>query len=137
VSHDRAFLDNVVTQVIAFEGDGKLAEYVGGYTDWQRQRAPEVSPEKSIASAKVRAPRPPSRVKLTFKETRELESVPAKIAALETEQKKVGERLADSELYRTQPNEVKRLRERFSEIETELMTALARWEELEAKRSAG
>jgi ATP-binding cassette subfamily F protein uup len=137
VSHDRAFLDNVVTQVIAFEGDGKLAEYVGGYADWQHQRAPEVKPEKPTVLAKPRTPRSPSRGKLTFNESRELEVLPANIEALEAERKQIGKSLSDPELYRARGDEVKQLRARLGEIENQLMTAFARWEELESKRSAG
>src|SRR5262245_34046048 len=86
VSHDRAFLDNVVTQTLADEGDGKCGEYVGGYTDWLAQRpvpfaAPAAPPQERKSS------RPPQRVKLTFKEQRELESLPSAIEALEGEQR--------------------------------------------------
>ncbi|MGH8728625.1 MAG: ATP-binding cassette domain-containing protein [Burkholderiales bacterium] len=133
VSHDRAFLDNVVTQVIAFEGEGKLNEYVGGDADWQRQRAAPAMPEKPKTSGKRVTPNSPSRIKLSFKETRELEATPGKIEALEAEQKMIGEKLGDADLYRTKPDEVKQLRARYSEIENELIATLARWEELEAR----
>ena len=136
VSHDRAFLDNVVTQVIAFEGDGVLTEYVGGYEDWQQQRAPAaVAP--SAARPGAPAPRPKraaSGQKLSFKETRELEAMPAKIASLEREQTEITAALADASLYRDQPARVQALQQRYASIEEELMTCLARWEELEARR---
>ena len=90
VSHDRTFLDNVVTQIIAFEGDGKLDEYAGGYDDWVRvRRAREALPEKKAETPQKTASKPAkpaARVKLTFKETRELEALPGKIEALEQEQ---------------------------------------------------
>jgi ATP-binding cassette subfamily F protein uup len=137
VSHDREFLDNVVTQVIAFEGDGVLREYVGGYSDWQQQRATAAA-APSAAKPGATAPRPrrtASTQKLSFKETRELEAMPAKIASLEREQTEITAALADASLYRDQPARVQALQQRYASIEEELMTCLARWEELEARRS--
>jgi ATP-binding cassette subfamily F protein uup len=138
VSHDRAFLDNVVTQVIAFEGDGVLREYVGGYSDWQRQRvAPARTGTAKPAATKPAAPvREKSRpVKLSYKETRELESLPQTISALEAEQSQITAQLSDAELYRTDPERVKALQARYGAIENELMESLARWEALEAKQA--
>jgi ATP-binding cassette subfamily F protein uup len=137
VSHDRAFLDNVVTQVIAFEGDGKLQEYAGGYDDWLRSRnATPVAPSKKAeARPQPAAAKPASRVKLSYKDARELESLPARIEQLEAEQAAITARLADPELYRGDPLEAKRLQARFAEIEDDLLASLARWEELEAKQS--
>jgi ATP-binding cassette subfamily F protein uup len=137
VSHDREFLDNVVTQVIAFEGDGVLREYVGGYSDWQQQRAAAAA-APSAAKPGATAPRPKrtaSTQKLSFKETRELEAMPAKIASLEREQTEITAALADASLYRDQPARVQALQQRYASIEEELMTCLARWEELDARRS--
>ena len=138
VSHDRAFLDNVVTSVIAFEGDGKWQEYAGGYQDWARCRAAASSkPEKKSAEApktKPAAEKPAAKVKLSFKETRELETLPGQIEALEQEQREIGEKLSDGELYRTNPKEATRLQARHAEIDDVLLVSLARWEELEAKR---
>ncbi len=141
VSHDRAFLDNVVTEVIAFEGDGVLREYVGGYADWVRQRSTPVAPEKK---SKGRAPKAaagaPDRqkgsagAKLNYKEMRELEALPGTIAALESEQAEITRALADSALYREQPARVQALQQRYTQIETELMQCLARWEALEARQ---
>jgi ATP-binding cassette subfamily F protein uup len=136
VSHDREFLDNVVTQVIAFEGDGVLREYVGGYSDWQQQRATAAA-APSAAKPGATAPRPrrtASTQKLSFKETRELEAMPAKIASLEREQTEITAALADASLYRDQPARVQALQQRYASIEEELMTCLARWEELEKRR---
>jgi len=137
VSHDRTFLDNVVTSVIAFEGDGRLAEYAGGYEDWLRCKARAETETEKKASAPARpkpaqektAPKP----KLSFKEQREIEAFPGQIEVLEKEQHTIGEQLADGELYRTNPDEVKRLQARNAEIEDELLMALARWEALEGK----
>jgi ATP-binding cassette subfamily F protein uup len=136
VSHDRAFLDNVVTQVIAFEGDGRLAEYVGGYSDCQRQRTGGHKPEQRVVVPKPKPSRAASRSKLNFNEVRELANLPGRIEALEAEQRTISERLADPELYREQPDEVKDLRRRFDEVEKSLAFALARWEELETKKAA-
>jgi ATP-binding cassette subfamily F protein uup len=139
VSHDRAFLDNVVTQVVAFEGDGVLREYVGGYSDWQRQRSlplqkqPDTRPsaEKAIA-----APREKQKsARLTHKETRELDALPAGIAALEREQSEITSQLADPALYRDQPERVQALQQRYSAIEAALIQSLTRWEELEARQA--
>jgi ATP-binding cassette subfamily F protein uup len=138
VSHDRAFLDNVVTQVIAFEGMGVLREYAGGYSDWARQRAVRETlraveqPPRREASANTE-PRP-ARAKLTYKETRELEALPQRITALEAEQARIAGQLADPAFYRDAAERVKLLQARYSEVEDELMACLARWEELDAKK---
>src|SRR3569623_2643587 len=143
VSHDRAFLDNVVTQSIAFEGEGRLTEIVGGYADWrawqQRQRATAEAPRGAAPKAAVQtAPaKPASKSKLSFKETRELEALPAQIEALEIEQAQIAERLADPVLYQSSPQDAVALQARSEAIEAELLEALTRWEMLEAKASAG
>ncbi len=143
VSHDRTFLDNVVTQVIAFEGDGILREYVGGFEDWVRAKdflktaaklqpmeaQPLVPPDKTHGSA--------SRIKLGYNETRELDELPAKIKILEQEQATITRKLCSSTIYRDRPDEARVLQGRFAVIEQELMKSLTRWEELEEKRSAG
>jgi ATP-binding cassette subfamily F protein uup len=139
VSHDRVFLDNVVTQVIAFEGDGKLVEYVGGYEDWVRAKSARQADKQTPAQAPKATQQKPvkreAKSKLSFNETRELESLPKKIEALEQEQADITARLADADLYRTSPEEYKRLNARFSGIEEELAAALVRWEELEARQA--
>jgi ATP-binding cassette subfamily F protein uup len=139
VSHDRAFLENTVTQVIAFEGDGKLTEFGGGYDDWRRFQAARTlesatpKPRTAPAAAKP-ATAKAEKSRLSFKETRELETLPERIEALEQEQKEIAGRLTDGRLYREQPEQAKRLQGRLEEIETEIETALARWEELESGR---
>ncbi len=135
VSHDRAFLDNVVTQVIAAEGDGRWKEYAGGYADWQRVRTVA---EASAAEAR-RAPAEPKREvprradKLSFNEKRELAALPDKISALEEEQAGIHQRLADPALYQQAGHEVAELKARAEAIEGELEQALLRWEALESR----
>jgi ATP-binding cassette subfamily F protein uup len=140
VSHDRAFLDNVVTQSIAFEGDGVLREYVGGYSDWLRQKGGP-QPQASAAKETPKAAPPPAQkakavgaAKLSFKEARELEALPGKIEGLEAEQAGITAALADPAVYRDEPDRVHALQSRYSSIEAELMQSLARWEELEARQ---
>jgi len=134
VSHDRAFLDNVVTQTIASEGEGRWKEYAGGYADWQRARgtadreASRDAEERKTALAPARR-----RAKLTFNEARELEALPASLAALEREQVELGARLADPAVYQDRSVDIRALNARHEEIEHELMRLLGRWEELEAK----
>ena len=142
VSHDRAFLDNVVTQTIASEGEGVWKEYAGGYSDWQRVKASDKAgddtarrSQKSDARGKRTLPEPAqAKYRLSFKEEKELNELQAKIDILEKEQKQVTAALANPVLYRDQPEQVKKLNLRFAELETELAAALARWEQLEAKR---
>ncbi len=136
VSHDRAFLDNVVTQSIVFEGDGVLREYVGGYSDWLRQRSSvvtEQTPRKPDAPKAVRQAQRQKTQKLTYNETRELEALPAAIAVLEEEQADITRSLADATVYKDEPQRVGALQKRYADIEAELMERLARWEDLEAK----
>ena len=138
VSHDRAFLENTVTQVIAFEGDGQLTEFGGGYDDWRRfqtARSAEAAAAKSRpVPAAPKAPQKAGKSRLSFKESRELEALPERIEALEQEQKAIAERLTDAALYRDQPQEVKRLQERLAIIEEETGSMLVRWEELESRQ---
>jgi ATP-binding cassette subfamily F protein uup len=131
----------VVTQVIAFEGDGKLIEYVGGYEDWVRVKKyqasvastkPPVSPPPRVTAAPVEKPKTSS--KLSFREARELEELPKHIEALEREQSDIAALLADGAIYRSDAKHAKQLKIRSEEIEAEVLMAMARWEELE-KRS--
>jgi ABC transport system ATP-binding/permease protein len=110
---------------------GKWKEYAGGYTDWLRQR-PAVVEEKPAAKAPAREK---TRSKLSYKESRELESLPGEIEALEAEQKALEEKMSAGDYYKLGADEVKRDRRRAEEIEGELMGKLARWEELEGKAS--
>ena len=144
VSHDRAFLDNVVTQSIVFEGDGKLTEIVGGYADWRawkQQQTP--APATRAASSKPVTPaaKPTVKSKLSYRDARELESLPARIEALEAEQAQIAARLADPRLYQNAPHggfgprDATALNARSESIDAELLEVLARWEELEARRA--
>ena len=133
VSHDRAFLDNVVTQTIAYEGDGRWKEYAGGYEDWLRARPQPAAAAPQDASAATRR-EPSRRMKLSYKETRELEELPARLEALETEQRELSARLADPALYQDRTVDLRALNARHDAIEAELLDLLHRWEELEAKR---
>jgi ATP-binding cassette subfamily F protein uup len=143
VSHDRAFLENTVTQVIAFEGNGVLTEFGGGYDDWQRftrQRAEAARQDKaqtpqSKPKAEPVAASKPVASKLSFKETKELEGLPDKIAALETEVATINHQLADGSLYRSQPEQVKTLQARLQAIDNEMGTLMQRWEDLESRNS--
>ncbi|AYH42338.1 ATP-binding cassette domain-containing protein [Azoarcus sp. DN11] len=141
VSHDRAFLDNVVTQVIAAEGDGRWGEYAGGYADWQRVR--HAAAEREAEEAKAATPKPAAPAaakpaaaksgKLTFNEKRELDALPDRIAALEAEQTALHVRMADPALYQQAPQEVARIKARLDELDGEIEAALARWEALESR----
>lgn len=146
VSHDRTFLDNVVTQVIAAEGNGVWREYVGGYSDWERLRPTEPvtarpassrveakQDAKPVAATVPVAATPAPKKKLSYKEQRELETLPGLIAQLEEEQKAITERLADPALYVERPEEVKTLNQRFEEIDGLLLEALEKWEAIETR----
>jgi len=139
VSHDRAFLDNVVTQTIAYEGDGRWKEYAGGYEDWKRASRARPAAQAE-APAKVDAPRiqekAPRAAKLSYKETRELEGLPAAIETLEAEQADLARRLADPASYADRSIDVKALNTRHAEIEAELERRMQRWDELESKKRA-
>ncbi|MGV8991981.1 MAG: ATP-binding cassette domain-containing protein [Thiobacillus sp.] len=142
VSHDRTFLDNVVTQSIVFEGDGKLTEIAGGYADWRawkqrQQRAASESAQSSTPKSAASAPaKPAAKNKLSYKEARELESLPVQIQALEAEQASIATQLADPVLYQSASQDAAALSARGEAIETEMLEALARWEALEAKAAS-
>ena len=140
VSHDRTFLDNVVTQVVVAEGGGQWREFVGGYSDWERVRtvAAPTAPAKAAAKAEpapAAAPAAKQR-KLSFKEQRELDELPALIARLEDEQTALALQLSDPDFYKKNAAEAKRVNGRMEEIETELLAALERWETIEANTRA-
>ncbi|PTX95640.1 ATP-binding cassette domain-containing protein [Opitutus sp. ER46] len=147
VSHDRAFLNEVCTSLLVFEGDGRISEYIGGYDDWQKETArnaaaaaaraeeekraaAEAARAEAAASASSAAPAKRSR-KLSNKERAELEALPAKIEALETEQAKLTTTLADPVFFKTAGAEVGKTTARLHELEQELAAAYARWAELE------
>lgn len=135
VSHDREFLNNIVTSTIVFEGDGRLVEYVGGYDDWLRQRKPE-EPARTEKAARPEKPR--TRLErpriLTFKEKKELEALPGLIESLEAEREKIYESLADPDFYRQAGNMVPESEARIREIDKEISAAYERWDILESIR---
>ncbi len=134
VSHDRTFLDNVVTSTLVFESDGHIGEYIGGYDDWLRQRRPtESAPQKpEPKAAPLQRERQERRRKRSYKEQRELEALPQRIETLEHEQAEIHTRLSDAALYRGGGAEVAPLQQRLHDIERELVQAYERWEVLEA-----
>jgi ATP-binding cassette subfamily F protein uup len=148
VSHDRAFLDNVVTQTLAAEGGGRWHEYAGGYTDWLRQSAKsEVESRKSDGESSslvthhsspgaANAARAAPRVKMNNKETRELAALPGEIAALEDEQQSLAARMSTPDYFKQSAEILRADQGRAAEIEVQLMLKLERWEELEAKAKA-
>ncbi len=143
VSHDRAFIDNVVTQTLAPEGDGHWHEYAGGYSDWAEYQTARRK-EDALAAGRSREARPmePPKAarartagKLSWKEARELDELPQRIAALEDEQKRLGERLAEPALYQSAAAEAAQISARLNVIDEELLALLERWEALEALRA--
>ncbi len=137
VSHDRTFLDNVVTQVVVAEGAGKWREFVGGYTDWERVRTlPVASAPASKPAVKAEAAAPAAKKKLSYKEQRELDELPKLIAKLEDEQSVLAAELSHPDFYKKTPAEGKRLNARVAEIESELLNALEKWELIESRSKA-
>ena len=149
VSHDRAFLDNVVTQVIAAEGDGRWGEYAGGYADWQRVQAARaeqdsaraVDKRSSVPKPRAAEAKPPSRAaRMSFNDKRELEALPDRIAALEAEQAALHARMADPALYEQAAQQAAQetvyINTRLGELEAEIDAAMQRWEELEARAAS-
>jgi ATP-binding cassette subfamily F protein uup len=129
VSHDRAFLDNVVTQTIAAEGGGNWKEYAGGYSDWVRQRRTD----SEVPESKKSNPREKTKSKLSYKESRELEALPKEIEALEAEQQALAAKMHAPEYYQQKPEVLRADQQRLDEIEALLLQKLERWEALEAK----
>ncbi|WP_428718698.1 ATP-binding cassette domain-containing protein [Undibacterium curvum] len=146
VSHDRTFLDNVVTQVIVSEGEGQWREFIGGYTDWERYRdtvsskpaKQEAKADNKANAATTAASAAPAAKgkKLSYKEQRELEELPKLIAQLEQEQAAITAKLSDADLYKNGPNQANQLNARFAEIDEQLLEALEKWENIEAKSKA-
>jgi ATP-binding cassette subfamily F protein uup len=137
VSHDRAFLDHVVTSLLVFEGAGVVRDFVGGYSDWIRYRE-----ERSATAAPKPAARAPADTtvaarnsrpsRLSYQAQRELSALPDRLQALEAEKAQIESQLADGSLYRAaQPTLQERL-QRLASIETEIESGYARWAELES-----
>jgi len=154
VSHDRVFLDNVVTSTFAFEGEGRVVEYVGGYQDWLRQargkgtRAAAQSSQRGQRTQRAEgapraggaqgAPAPviaqAARKRLSFKEQRELDALPARLEALEAEQRALAEKIAGPDFYKEAAAAIKASLERVEELQRELVAVYTRWDELESRR---
>jgi ATP-binding cassette subfamily F protein uup len=135
VSHDRAFLDNVVTSTLVFEGGGRVQEYVGGYSDWARLRdaaaAAKEPPRKDAKPATERA----KPAKLSYKDERELAQAPGKIESLEAEQAELLQRVSQPAFYKASADEQARVHARLAALTAELEAAYVRWEALEARRA--
>lgn len=142
VSHDRTFLDNVVTSTLVFEGEGKVGEYAGGYEDWKRQRAaapirelPKLSAPSAVTSAVAEKPSNKTR-KLSYKERRELEALPEKIESLEAEQSELHRLMGNGDFYRQPGEKITAGMERLEAVNKELEACYTRWETLEAQARA-
>jgi ABC transport system ATP-binding/permease protein len=137
VSHDRVFLDNVVTSVFAFEGNGKIVEYVGGYGDWERQAGTAGTAGAAGTTGVGRStdgrPRRAASTKLSFKEKKELEALPGRIDALEAEIRTLEAQLASPDFYRETADVVKSAVGRLESLQAELQTAYRRWSELDER----
>lgn len=138
ISHDRAFMDNVVTSTWVFDGKGNIDEYVGGYQDYLEQRPDQTvvdqksAVKKAMAKAAAEtAPVAAKKVKLSYKDQRALEQLPAEMEALEKEQAEINTQLADGSLFVTDSDKALKLSNRLSEIDELLLEKLERWEELD------
>jgi len=140
VSHDRAFLDNVVTSTFVFEGEGRITEYTGGYEDWVRQRKElaHVAAMPVSLTPKIEAPKPVKTEKgrkFLNREQRELDELPAKLEELETKQAELSERLADPALYQSKDGEFQKVERELNQLHQTIEKTMARWEELEALKA--
>jgi ATPase components of ABC transporters with duplicated ATPase domains len=138
VSHDRAFLNNVVTSTLVFEGEGRIGDYVGGYDDWLRQRRSEPAArpaEKAAAAAAPAERRDRPKAKMSYKEQRELETLPQRIEALEAEQQALHQTMSDPDFYQQDKAAVTAMQDRLAALEDELAAAYERWEMLEAQQA--
>ena len=146
ISHDRAFMDNVVTSTWVFDGKGHIEEYVGGYQDYLQQRPDQTVVDQKMAvkkaqakaeAAKVEAAPAPVKKKLSYKDQRELDQLPAEIEALEAEQAELSEKLADGSWFVSDSEAATQASQRLAEIEEILLEKLERWDELENMSKGG
>lgn len=139
VSHDREFLDNVVTSVLVFEGDGKVGEYIGGYADWlalsEQTKKTEAAKVAAEAGKKEKPKAAGTAKKLSFKDQRELEQLPVRIEQLESLQTELTEKIGSAAFYKQSPEAVAAALEQLKSTEAELAQAYQRWEELDAMQS--
>ena len=137
VSHDREFIDNIATSTIALDGNGSLAEYVGGYTDYLKQTAdkPQATGKKSKAAQPTGKNRnsqtDKSQTKLSYKFKRELDLLPVQIEKMESKKEKLEQQLADPTTYQDGQTNLTKLQEEYAALEKEITTAYERWDELE------
>ena len=138
ISHDRAFMDNVVTSTWVFDGKGHIDEYIGGYQDYLEQRPDQTAVDqksdvkKALAKAEAAAAAAaPKKVKLSYKDQRALEQLPAEMEALEKEQAHINAQLADGSLFTSDADQAMKLSNRLTEIDEQLLEKLERWEELD------
>ncbi len=131
VSHDRTFLDNIVTSTLVFEGNGKISEYVGGYQDWLAQ-APKIIPTKTpvTVETKVKASKPQT---LDFKERKELQALPGKVEKLEKQQQELFAQMAEADFYQQAAEKIATVTDKLKKIENEIENIYQRWEELESR----
>jgi len=145
VSHDRTFLDHVVTSTLVFEGDGRIEEYVGGYEDWRRQKiaqqvvlppvpAPRPAPA-AVASVSSGAPPVSRKLKLSYNERREFEALPNRIAELEAEDSRLQAAVASPDFYRETKSAIEATLARIESLRDELHAAYARWDELDSRNN--
>jgi ATP-binding cassette subfamily F protein uup len=141
VSHDRAFLDNVVTGTIVHEGKGRFTEYTGGYEDWIQQRKIAEAAKAVIIAPAQATPQPQKGVKIEKgrkflnREQKELDELPGKIEELEAKQAELSEKLADPSLYQSKDGEFQRVERELNELHHTIEKTMARWEELEALKA--
>jgi ATP-binding cassette subfamily F protein uup len=133
VSHDRAFIDHVVTSTLVLEGEGCVQEYVGGYTDWQRQRRHAEHAQPQPLAAATHAVRPVLNRKLSYREQRELEELPGRIGAMEREQEQLTAAVAGPGFYKETAEAIHRTLARVAALEQELLDVYARWDELDSR----
>ena len=133
VSHDRAFLNNVVTGTFVLEGQGRVKEYVGGYDDWLRQRDQQIAEQTSEPAVKEKKtkPKPQQKKKLSYKEQKELEALPGRIEELETQIADLHVQMAKPEFYKQPPGEITKTADRTKQLEEELAACYERWQQLE------
>ena len=130
VSHDRAFLNNVVTSTLVFEGDGSINQYIGGYDDWLRQRKTE-QPASTQQPAKAQTKASSASKKLSYKDQRELDNLPQEIENLETQIAELSEQISQPDFYRGDRNDIAETETRLSELQQQLSHCYDRWESLE------
>jgi ABC transport system ATP-binding/permease protein len=147
VSHDRAFLDNVVTSVFVLDGSGKVDELVGGYSDWQQQKqaiaktesekkASEPKKKPDATSANINAPKNPAKKKLSFKEQQELDNLPELIAQTEAKQAELTKKIGSPDFYKSDQTDIAGTLAELQSVNTKLEQAYQRWDELESLQSA-